>query len=118
MKISNVLWLTGGALIVGTAIYVVYKHYQNRTSRTVSYKSNVENNPEIISKTPNSNLVSGEIVLSDFERSQYETSNSIKDRHNIASHHLIEILGEMGNNNLEFEKKINQVNDDLDDLMK
>ncbi len=119
MKVSTVLLAASGVLLVGAAAYGIYKYYQNpNVNTTIKKNTTNEDKKTVVPDLRKVHSDAEEIILSEFEKTQYETSNSIKERHNIASQHLKETLEEMVSDNLKFDKTIDQVNDDLDDLLK
>lgn len=119
MKCSTILLVTGGALLIGATAYGVYKYYQNQSQTKESTNSSNRNEKNVV--VPNVDKVysdADEIIISEFKKTQTESSNSIKERHQAASQYIKETLDEMVTDNEEFENKINQVNEDLDDLLK
>ena len=119
MKCSTILLVTGGALLIGATAYGVYKYYQNK-SQTKEF-TNTSNGNKKKAVVPNVDKVysdADEIIISEFKKTQTESSNSIKERHQAASQYIKETLEDMVADNEEFENKINQVNEDLDDLLK
>lgn len=118
MKVSTVLLAASGALLVGAA-YGIYKYYQNpNVNTTIKKNSTNEDKKTVVPDLRKVHSNAEEIILSEFEETQHETSNLIKERHNMASQHLKETLEEMVSDNLKFDKTIDQVNDDLNDLLK
>ncbi len=119
MKVSTVLLAASGVLLVGAA-YGIYKYRQNQNDNATINKNttNEVKKTIVVSDIRKVHSDAEEIILSEFEKTQHETSNSIKERHNMASKHLKETLEEMVSDNLKFDKTIDQVNDDLDDLLK
>ena len=119
MKCNTILLVTGGALLIGATAYGVYKYYQNK-SQTKEGTSTLNGNEKKV-VVPNVDKVysdADEIIISEFKKTQTESSNSIKERHQAASQYIKETLEDMVADNEEFENKINQVNEDLDDLLK
>ena len=121
MKCSTILLVTSGALLVGVAAYSVYKYYQNQPQTKASTTSANGNEKKVV--VPNVSKIysdsdADEIIISEFQKTQAESSNSIKERHQTASHYMKETLEEMVADNEEFEGNIKQINEDLDDLLK
>ena len=111
--------VTGGALLVGATVYGLYKYYQNRSqAKTSTNSSNINEKKVVVPNVDKVNSDADEIIISEFKKNQTESSNSIKERHQAASQYIKETLEEMVTDNEEFENKINQVNNDLDDLLK
>ena len=119
MKCGTILLVTGGALLIGATAYGIYKYYQNKSQSKGSTNSSNSNEKKIV--VPNVDKVysdADEIIISEFKKTQTESSNSIKERHQAASQYMKETLEKMITDNEEFENKINQANEDLDDLLK
>lgn len=110
MKVSTFLLVSGGAIIVGTAAYSICKYYQN--------KNDDVNTPLSISNINQFNTDAEQTVMSELKKTHHRTVDSIKARHDEAAQQIKDTLNEMVIDNLEFDKSINQINDDLDDLIK
>ena len=119
MKCSTILLVTSGALLVGAAAYSVYKYYQNQPQTKASTtSSNGSEKKVVVPKVSKIYSDADEIIISEFQKAQAESSNSIKERHQATSHYIKETLEEMVADNEEFEDNIKQINEDLDDLLK
>lgn len=110
MKGSTVIWVAGSAIVVGTVIYGIYKYLQEHKDTT----ANAQDTPKVV----RNDTSWGEDIVTDFETAQQDTVASIRKRHQEAAHQLEDTLNEMARDSAEFEEKINQVNDDLDELLK
>lgn len=119
MRISALLSTTG-VLLIGAVTYVIYKYYQNRNSNnmTNNIKTEKRKSASVVSDVEKVHSDAEKIILSEFEKTQSEVSNSIRERHSASSQYIKDILNETVNDNEEFDKTINQVNDNLDNLLK
>ncbi len=122
MRFSTALTFVSSAIIVGAAAYAFCKYYKianknatirekNKTCHNAS-SSNTDFNINQSGETSNRD------VVLNFEKTQHEIIGSIKDRHSMAAQEMRDTLNEIVNDDLEFEKTINKVNNELDDLMK
>lgn len=120
MKRSTVIWFAGGAIVVGAVVYGIYKYLQKHKGTTVDtqYIPNDNRNCTIAPEVVHDDISWGEDIVIDFKQTQQDTVASIRKHHQEATHQLENILNEMAQDSAEFEEKINQVNDNLDELLK
>ena len=119
MKCSTILLVTGGALLIGATAYGVYKYCQNKSqTKEATTISNGDKKKDVVSNVDKVYSDADEIIIYEFKKTQTDSSNSIKERHQVASQYIKETMEDMVADNEAFENKINQANEDLDDLLK
>lgn len=120
MKVNVLLLRTAGALFAGAVTYGIYKYCQNQNPDSTAGNTAQEKqkNDAVASDVEKVHSDTEEIILSEFEKRQSEALNSIKERHSATAQYMRETLEKIGNDNEDFDKTIDQVNDDLDDLLK
>lgn len=118
MKGSTVLWIAGGVIIAGVAVYGTHKYLQHQKGKTTESTDVPTATPDgiIIPDVASDNPQHGRIVT-EFEQVQQDAATSIRKRHQATTQQLRETLGEMSEDPAEFEERITQINDDLDKLL-
>lgn len=117
MKGSSVFWIAGGVIIAGITAYGIYKYFQHQKNDIVEPKDTPDSDHIIIPDIVSDDDLQQETIVTDFQQTQQNTTVSIKERHQVAAQQLKETLGEMEKDSVEFEEKIDQINDDLDKLL-
>ena len=116
MKGSSVFGIAGGVIIAGIAAYGIYKYFQYKKNDIVGQKDAPDSDRIIIPDIVSDDL-HRETIVTDFQQTQQDATVSIKERHQAAAQQLKETLGEMEKDSVEFEEKIDHINDDLDKLL-
>lgn len=119
MKYRTFLWVAGGAIVAGAVVYGIYKYLQDQETTVAAQDTPKDDRersdiPEIV----HDDTSLGGTIITDFNQAQQDAVASIKKHHQEAAQQLGETLEEMAKDSAEFEEKINQVNNDLDDLLK
>lgn len=113
-------WIIGGTIAVGAVAYGLYRCLRKKENTVgeiqndLKAKQDTAMTPEILSN----DALQRKDVAADFEQAQLSSAITMKERHKEAAQQLESTLSEMAQDTSEFEEKITQVNDDLDELLK
>lgn len=120
MKGSTILLIASGAVVAGVIAYGVYKYFQEEVSVVIDEPVVPDNSSDLSSASGTYSTApdKAQTVVSEFEQVQKETVDSIREHHREAAQELENTLNEMAVDCAEFDEKINQANDDLDELLK
>lgn len=110
MKYSTVLWLIGGAAIIGAAAYATYRYF--------SRSKNLHTGAQMHGTHQASPDTEPEVPDMDMEQAHRTAAASIHETHRQAARQLDTMLTEMADDTTKFEKAHEQINSDLDDLLK
>lgn len=113
MRGSTVLWAVGGAIVVGTLIYGLYQYRRNQ-EETICQEPVDSITPDVIYEDTSRSVD----IISEFEQTQQNTLDSIREHHREAAQQLEITLSEMVEDTAIFEETTKQINDDLDALLK
>lgn len=117
MKGKTILWIIGGAIVAGAAVYEICKYLRHQEEEKPTDIPASHPGPATAPDVVNNTVQHG-VVMTEPELIQQDAVSSIKDRHQAATQQLGETLDEMCEDSAAFEEKITQINDDLDQLLK
>lgn len=117
MKGNTVILVAGGAMVVGAMVYARYKCLQKHKS-TTQHTPKDNHNRTFTSEVACDGTPLGENIVIHFEQTQRDIAASIRKHHQEAVHQLKDTLHDIEQDSADFKEKINQVNNDLDELLK
>lgn len=110
MKFSTVLWFIGGAAIIGAAAYATYRYFS--CSKNLHTSARMQNTHQAAPDTE------AGMPGMDMEQARRKAAVSIHETHQQAAQQLDAVLTEMADDTAKFEEAHEQIDSDLEDLLK